>query len=385
MNAMEEKDIRELLTRAVEPSLSMYMTMQPPSGATKQNFRNFFNSLKCMESELLERGYTTPWVADFLSPAYALLDDNAFWNDQRQTLAYFLSNAGPQYWKIDEAITPQLYVDACFHVRPLLPLVARNRRFYLLALSQRNVRLWLGDAAGLNEIPLPDLAYQQPHLPGREGSQHHTSQPAYRNRQGTSFHGHGGMPDTHKEELLAFCRMVDQAVAPKLTERIPLFVATVGYLFPIYERVNSYPLLQTPMIEGNPEHVPPTELHTRVRAQLAERPPVWASDLDRYAKRTGSGQTSDCLHDVVPAAEHGLIEVLFVVEDEHRWGHLEADTGRVYFDAEGRSGAADLFEEAVAAVLRHGGRVHVLDHNAMPTSEPIAALYRYPLPAGQPA
>ena len=58
---------------------------------------------------------------------------------------------------------------------------------------------------------------------------------------------------------------------------------------------------------------------------------------------------------------------------------------RAYFDPEGMTGATDLFESTVANVLRHRGRVHVLSQQEMPSKEPIAALFRYPLPAGQQA
>jgi len=44
-----------------------------------------------------------------------------------------------------------------FHIRPLLPLLSGDGRFYILALSQNKVRLLQGTHYSVNEVPLTDV------------------------------------------------------------------------------------------------------------------------------------------------------------------------------------------------------------------------------------
>jgi hypothetical protein len=53
---------------------------------------------------------------------------------------------------------PELAVVAdSFHVRPLLHFLQSNRYFYVLTLSQNNVRFYEGSRYSLSQVDLPDL------------------------------------------------------------------------------------------------------------------------------------------------------------------------------------------------------------------------------------
>jgi len=61
------------------------------------------------------------------------------------------------YFFLPLIFTQSVTVAHRFHVRPLLPLFSGDGRYYVLALSQNQVRLLQGSRFSIGEIDLKDL------------------------------------------------------------------------------------------------------------------------------------------------------------------------------------------------------------------------------------
>src|SRR5690606_388741 len=129
---------------------------------------------------------------------------------------------------LDEAV----YVNDRFHIKPVVPLLGSDARFYILALTQSTARLYEATRYSIHELGLPpleaggarvDAAEQVLLSAGAETSDDALSQL------------HVGQSEQTKADILNFFHRVDREVGRLLRrQRAPLVLACVGYLAPIY-------------------------------------------------------------------------------------------------------------------------------------------------------
>jgi hypothetical protein len=122
-------------------------------------------------------------VARLLGTGEGLLENGRFWAHQSEGLAIFLNFDNAYTYNLPLNFEEMVMVGQRFHIKPLLPLFAGNGRFFLLALSQNQVRLLQGTRHSVSEIDLGDavpanlqeaIAFDDP----EDELQLHTSTPA---------------------------------------------------------------------------------------------------------------------------------------------------------------------------------------------------------------
>ncbi|MFO7537977.1 MAG: hypothetical protein R6X32_07945, partial [Chloroflexota bacterium] len=146
MDLLYQDELNEL---AMEQSggvcLSLYMpTHQAGPERYEENRIRFKNLLKKAETGLSEAnlpGMKARDVARLLEPVTGLLENGRFWAHQSQGLAIFLNFDNAYTYNLPLSFEEMVIVGQRFHIKPLLPLFAGNGRFFLLALSQNQVRL----------------------------------------------------------------------------------------------------------------------------------------------------------------------------------------------------------------------------------------------------
>lgn len=380
MDKIQMSDVLALLAEADGPVVSLYAPMQPPNQDTRQNPLQFRNLLSQAETQWSALGLDRKQFENLLRPAAGLLEEEGFWRLQGNALAAFLSKHGLRRWRLAANVKPQVYTGRCFHVRPLLRCVDPGELF-VLAVSQKQVRFWQANGQQMREIRVPSVAKgleETLNFVPRDGDfQFHSSRPALRGKEGAAFHGQGGADDARKDEILAYFREIDRAIAPYLQDqRAPLYFAGVGYLFPIYREANNYRHLVPEPFEGNPESLSADELRARAtRHMQSKRAPL--RDALRRFDEAGSGLRSNNLAEIALAANHGRVDTLFVTEDSHQWGRIPSDATDVVFLESPDAESVDLYERAVSDVLTNRGSVFVLNQDEMPNGDLIAASYRY--------
>ena len=238
----------------------------------------------------------------------------------------FLAPGWSRVFRLPEEFGELVVVADRFHVKPLLPLLTVGHRFYVLALSQNQVRLLEGNPHDVQEVELADvpqslrdaLRYDDLekelglHVAGRGG-------PGAR----AVFHGHGAGGEVDKALLERFLRQVDDELREVLkTETAPLVLAGVDYEQAMFRQLSRYPHVLGEGIGGNPEQLRPAELHERARAIVE---PVFArarqQAAQRYLEAAGRGQGAvSAVPEVVRAAVQGQVDTLFVAVGEQRWG-----------------------------------------------------------------
>jgi hypothetical protein len=383
-NAITNRDLIELVSARGDRFVSIYLPTFPSGKQSEQNPIRFKNLLRAAEQSLNEKGMNATDAHALLDPASDLLNRPEFWRSLDRGLAVLVSRDGMRVWNAPFEFQEQCVVGKRFHITPVIEWAAADHSYYVLAISQNRVRLLHGTRDALEEVEVPGLpanrsqalAFDEP----ESGFQTHTGRPEIRGKEGAVFTGQGGAPDAAKNEIVSFFREVDRALAAVVDLKTScLIFAGVDYLFPIYRRANSHPKLLPGHLSGNPDLLPLAELKQRawslLQPSLDNLPD---SRIAKYWDLAARSRTSNQVEEIIPAAQAGAVEVLFLDPAVHRLGTFNPATFEVRIDSLRRPDSEDLINLAATLVLQNSGAVQSSSTRQVPGGGAMAAIMRYP-------
>jgi hypothetical protein len=379
MNVLTRNNLNLLMAVHKGPCVSVFMPIHRSGPETQQDLIRFKNLIREAEERLITRGIPAPEARELLESAQKLLQGDLFHQHQSDGLAMFLSPEVFRTYMLPFVFKELVIVTDRFHIRPLLPLLSGDGRYYILALSQNKVRLLQGTHYSVNEVSLADVPKNLAETLRDDDSwkelQMHS---AISGKGKLSAITHGDEVD-RKENIRRYFRRIDKGLHELVRdERVPLVLAGVDYLHPIYKEVNTYPHLMEAGVGGNPERLSAKELHaqswTVVRPYFQK-----AQDeaVDQYKQFISSGRASNRVRKIILAASHGRIELLFVIPDLQQWGTFDPGTDEIHLHKKEKTGDEDLLEFAAIQTLLNGGTVYLVGAEKMPESDPLAAVFRY--------
>lgn len=381
---MEVLTVAELKTLAGQnqrPSLSFFMPTHRAGRDTQQDPIRFRNLLREAENRLLESGMRRPDMLALLLPAHMLLDDSPFWQHQQDGLAVYLSADDFHVYRLPISVEEQLIIDNTYYFKPILPLFTNNGHYYILALSQNEVRLFEGTRHSVGQIDLPQgvPASLEEALPAEDNEQHVTVRSGA--MQGSMFHGQGQGDEVVKERIGRYFNRVDAGLKPWYKQvNAPVVLAGVEYLLPIYRRESEYANILPTGITGNPETLRPEELHAQAWPIVE---PYFQQELDavigEYRQFAGTGTATHQLSEAIPAAYFGRVGKMIVAVDSQVWGEFDPESGFVveHSDAQKLETDIALLDAAAMHTLFNGGSVYALTQAEMPVDSPVVAVLRY--------
>jgi hypothetical protein len=380
MNVLTRNNLNLLMAVHKGPCVSVFMPMHRSGPETQQDPIRLRNLIREAEERLVTRGIPAPEARELLESAQKLLQGDFFHQHQSDGLAMFLSPEVFRTYMLPFVFKEWVTVTDRFHIRPLLPLLSGDGRYYILALSQNKIRLFQGTHYSVNEVSLADVPKNLAETLRDDDSwkelQMHSG--ISRGEGKLSSVTHGSEVDS-KENIKRYFRRIDKGLHELVRdERVPLVLAGVDYLHPIYKEVNSYPHLMDEGIAGNPERVSAGELHkltwTIVKPYFQK---AQQEAVNRYKEFAGSRRASNRIKKIIPAAYHGRIELLFAIPDLQQWGTFDPGTDGIHLHKKEKTGDEDLLEFAAIQTLLNGGTVYMVGAEKMPESDPFAAVFRY--------
>jgi hypothetical protein len=384
IDSLTQNDLRVLAGRQKSPCLSLYMPTLRIGSDALQNMIRLKNLLIEAVDRLGAQSQHRAAAKKLMQPPLGkVLEDQTLWNDVSSGMALFRSADTLRFWRLPVAFPMFVWVGDRFYLKPLLPLATHDDRFYLLAVSQKDVRLFEGSRYDLVELHLagvPASLQEALHYHQPEGMfQVRSVSPSVHGKEGAIFHGQGAATEHPKDDLLAYFRLIDKALHGFLKHKqAPLLFAGVEYLFPIYCRANRYPNLLERPLAGNMTCMKPGELHRQAAEFLMS---YWhrdqTQDLRRFQQAAGTDHVSSELKEILPAAFEGRIEALFVASDVEPWGHFDPASGRVELTSREEPGSDELLDLAASATLKRGGRVHAVKSAKLPEGRLASALLRH--------
>ena len=389
IDLVSRKDIQELLGVSQGPCVSLFMPAHRVGKSgdpmEKEDLIRWKTLLKKAEERLQGDGYRPRDFESLLEPAHALTEDAFFWRNQLDGLAAFLAPGFFRVFRVPLSMEELAAVAPRFHIIGLLPMLEGRDPYYVLALSQNDVRLIEAtrfDAKEVDASRIPHslreaLQYDDP----EKQTQFRTvpMQHVKGTRASAMYHGHGVGTDDEKDRIFRFCQQVDRGLAEFLRgSSAPLVLAAVGSVAALYRQANSYPHLQDSIISGNPELLHPKDLHER--AWPIVEPVLLQHRREAAARYEEWRDTARALHDleeILSAAVDRRIEALFIPIGVSKWGTFDETNRTVKLHDEPEAGDEDLLNLSAIHTILGAGAVYAVPPDQMPAGDPVGAILRY--------
>ncbi|ACK70638.1 conserved hypothetical protein [Gloeothece citriformis PCC 7424] len=388
MSLLSIDELKTLVEHSQGLCVSLYMPTYTRGAETRQNPIRFKNLIKQAQEYLQEEYHLDRNDAvNFVQPAMDL-DKEEFWQHQDEGLAIFVGDNFFQYYRLPLNFNELVVVSDRFHLKPLMPLLTGDGEFYILALSQKEVRLFMGTRDTIKEIEMENVPHNM-----TEALQYDEPENSLQNRISTSrggtnnsfqqtgvFHGQGS-PDTddNRRNILQFFLQLDRGVQDYITNKqAPLVLMGVDYLLPIYQEANTYQHLLEDAITGNPKTLGAEELHTQVWPIVE---PYFTQSqkkaIDQYQELVGVGRASSNLKEVVSAACYGRVAELFVAVGKQQWGNFDPQADQLQIHEQPEPGDEDLLNLASVQTFLNGGTIYAVEPEKVPEGASLAAVFRY--------
>ncbi|HTA44414.1 MAG TPA: hypothetical protein VK789_18320 [Bryobacteraceae bacterium] len=351
-------DLKELA--AIQgPCLSIFQPLRDEfSQVTKADTRLTAAAQKA-DALLEKKIFDSAARQEFLSPIFKLAH-NTDWNGRTGSMVIFRAPGFTKASFWPDTLDSRIYAADEFLLLPLLPGLAAQRRFWILTLSIKRIRLFRGTEEGFSEAPLPkDLplslaeagAFDQPDhdLESRSSPTGATGQIAAI-RSGTTTAN-----ETQGQYLHDFFKKIDRAIHPILGGKSdPLILAAVGRELAIYREINTYPALIDEAIQGSPEPIVEDKLRKAAMELLAARSGRVAEGIRREMDRAaGRGLLTMDLDAIEAAARIGQIDTLFVEPKPTSNEDRINEAALAVIHNSGTVAACESLETSVAAILRY--------------------------------
>lgn len=386
------------------PSITLYAPTHRAGSQKEQDRIRLKNLLREACDALVAEGMRTADADRFCSPIAELVADDSFWRQTADGLAVFVSEDLVQTIVLEKTVPEQSVIGDRFYLRPLLAAHTGDRRFFALAVDRNGCRLFAGDGATIERLPLEDapvsLADELRYDETQDAVQY-SSMPAPQSAAGGKrptaaiFHGHGGEKDTDKINLERYLRKVEAVVSRSAacTSDAPLVLLGVEYELASYRSLSTCPSLVPQAVFGATDELTEYEIHTRALEALEPRfAEADTAALRELTEKRGSSAVTDDVTEIVAAAATGRVKMLFFDDSAGPFGTFD----REGFDVEvlgvdppphlrermaGSSAVAtqygwDLVDLAAAETLLHDGEVHAVSSESE-TVRGVAAVLRY--------
>ena len=383
MRSLTQAQFKTLAEYREKWCVSLYMPTDPARLENRKDTIRLRNLLADAEKDLRERGMRAPDVSQMLSEADALVSDGVFWRDPLGGIAMYIAPGYFRFVKTEQRLAEYLLVSERFHLKPLMKADRKAESFSVLTLSQNKVQLFRSTADGLEEIHLANVPTSlEEALQFEDGGkqlQHHVVPRARGGGGQAIYHGHGSAYPDEKDSILQFFRKLDVGVVDLLkADMLPLVLVGVDYIRALYAQASEYPRIMGEGIPGSADGMSTKRIHDRAKQIVA---PYYRADVDRalerYYRNRLSLRTSDLLEMILPAANHGQVETLFVAEDAACWGSFDEEAQALQISEGPSSEGDDLVDLACVRTAENGGQVIFLPREKMPDELDLAASFFY--------
>ncbi len=368
------------------PCVSIYIPTYK-AGKVQEDKIRFKNALSNAISQLTDNAIFPNQAMQkeeairFLAPAFELLDNDDFWSNLSEGLAIFVGENHFSHFICPIDFPELVYVHNHFYLRQLLSMLNDEKRFFVLALSQNDVRFFEGNANSITPVIIEDLIPM-----GMEemiGMEDNTSNLQARSggAEGTIFHGHGGGKDDKNESLKKYFRDIDNGLMKMLhDENVPMMIYSVENQIPIYQEISKYSNVHHQHITGNPENDDPALIHEKAWAIMEDHfNQKYHSEKENFNQSLVDGKASFSIHDIVPAAVSGKVETLFLdTQEEIIWGEYDEKSFTINLHESRQPNSICLMNKMGVETFKNGGTIYNRPRMEMPRAiTHVNAVLRY--------
>lgn len=379
MTTINKNDL-EILAKEVFPHCISILIPTHKGGREMNKLEDrllFKNKLNEAKLKLKEFELTDDEVADYLGHAEKLVDDTGFWHKMSHGLAVFIHKNRFEYYSLPIAFDEMIYVSNHFYTSPVLPYLFENSEYYLLALSENEVKLYNCSRFSINEVDTRNIIpHQLEEVVGFDYQEKYSTfrtQQSGGNKNGNrdQRHGQGEGKDDVKIEYERFFTEVNNGIVKYLQDKkTPLLVASVEFLHGIYKKTNRYKYLYPGYVPGNHDYVNTTVLHQKANEVMADYFHKRMKDK-KIVFDESVRKTSTSLADIVSGSVNGKVDTLFVSKGKQVFGQYDKSSERVYVHEAKHVNNTCLVNLSATEAFLQGAEVYVIPQEEMPVKEAI--------------
>lgn len=376
---LQIEDLKELANTA-GPCLTIYVPREHAENTSRLEGVRFNSVLRLAEDTLSARGLGRDEITQLLDPVRNVQDDlDSPQSAQTRTLVVLRSPEVLRVFEVNQHLDESVSIGDHFNVVPIFKSLQESElSFYILALSQKHVRLLRCTSESSEEVPLPEQTpkslneWLNTRMPN-ESPDHGAKRPDD-GSTGGSFTSTTDR-DNKDEHLGNFYRVINKAIHETLKgDTHPMVLVGVEYEISMYRALNTYQHLAEDGVHGSPDSLKGGEMHKRaleIMHEHAKGPAKRALGL--YEQMGGSDRVSTDPINIVKAAHQGRVAHLFVQDGARHNGLYDPSTMNVKADESGE----DLINLAALQTIVFGGDVFVLPAAMIPKQAPVAAVLRF--------
>jgi hypothetical protein len=363
-------EIRALHRARADACVSIYVATTPQTQHVKASRIAFQNLAQAGLRQLEAAGFDKRRRAQLETELEAIAADDEFWSFQAHTLAVLATPDSVRTFRLATAISDRVEVSDRFHIKPLLRAITFPQQAFILALSEKAVRL-VEVFADLPPSPVrvPEMPRSAADAVGRASINNLTQGTRIANAEGQTVLLH------------QYARRVDASLRPILAGReTPLILAATEPLGPIFRTVNTYPELAVEGITTSPDRLSESELAAAARPVLDR---IYAAQVETarelFQARLGQRRATTEVVDAARAATNGAVEMLLVDIDQALPGTVDDFDGSVSLAAAPSAASYDVIDEIAGRAIVTGSRFLGVRREDIPDNAPLAATLRYPI------
>jgi hypothetical protein len=381
---LQIRELRELLA-SPGPCISIYLPIITSENNLRENSVRFKHAIRRAEQLLEAKNIPTADRRALVEPIQDLANQFAdHKNVESQGLAVFRSPSSFHHIHLPHASEEMVEVGRHFQIRPLLPQLMGDRSFYILALSQKNIRLLKCSDRHSEEVELPKSVprnldeFTETSKPDHVQDNRATGGPSTGSMKGVMFTTSSDR-EARDEYLHHFFVQIDRGLQEIFrNDPLPLVVVGVEYELAIYKRINTYPNSIENGVHGAPDGLKGGEMHRRA-LELIE--PHFSGALDRALeqldRQMGANRASLTMKEIVKAAYEGRVSHLFLTDSAKYIGTFDETRMQTHAHSDDRLEEEDLVNTAALQTILHAGQVFVTSAGKLPNGAPVAAVFRY--------
>ena len=342
----------------------------------------FKNQIRAIKKQLESFGRGQKYIDEYLKSLNKKLDDPIFWRHLSDGLIVFHNMEVHEVYSLPVHFDELYYLGNTFYLTPTMPYFNGFGRFYLLALSLKQTRLYEGSRDDFARINMEDILPER--LEDSVGYDYEQKNLQFRTENTTAreaqFHGHGSGKDDKDSEVMRFLRDINKGFTDLAGKNgKPLVVAAIDDLFFKYKSINSYQNLHPENISGNPDETDAIILHEKAWDQVKEEFLRFREKaFEDFKKNQSNNKTAVDIRTVVPESHAGNVETLFIENGKDVWGSYDEQSLEVKVDEESQPENGSLTDRACKDTFLQGGQVYLVNREDMPVDgSAVCALLRY--------
>lgn len=317
------------------PCLTLILSTHKKFPDKLQDPIRFKQLLKSAEDELAT--YADVAKESFMRPLRALIGDVNFWAHTEAGVMFLRSSETFHVQSLNQPQEDSVYVGS--HFRQPSPS-SQGLPYFILSLHASGAQIYLADDLHIRPMETP-----------AQISEGHA-------RLLSVFPKHGGNKELAHSQLEAFFRLVDETVYETFSKpaSFPVLIVCLSEHQNLFRRISHNPHLLPEGLTQHPASLPMLTLHEKSRSVMEIEAVQRLSKLiENFYFSQAQGTTSTDLRKIKLDAINGRIATLYLSQD-----------------------AQEMSLKYLAAKVREkGGEAIEVPAGMLPTTTPVAAIYRY--------